>query len=142
MKLKNALMLILTAFIWGVAFVSQTVGMDHVEPFTFNSVRFILGGLVLIPVILLRARKPETALPKGKKNWGMLLLGGVCCGVCLAAASAFQQFGLYFGTPAGKSGFITALYIVIVPILGLFFKKRAGIVLWISVAIAVVTVWP
>lgn len=134
MKLKNGLMLVLTAFIWGVAFVSQTVGMDHVGPFAFNSLRFLIGGMVLLPVIFLRRKK--SPLPRDNQGRKALLLGGAVCGVVLAAASAFQQFGLFYGVPTGKAGFITALYIVLVPLLGLLFRKKVGLQVWIGVVLA------
>ncbi|MGN0625306.1 MAG: DMT family transporter [Oscillospiraceae bacterium] len=135
-KLKSSFMLLLTAVIWGVAFVAQSVGMDYIGPFTFNSIRSLIGGFVLIPCIFLLNRgKPEKrqASPNERK---MLLIGGVCCGVALAVASSLQQMGIQY-TSVGKAGFITALYIVIVPLLGLFFKKRVSILVWIAVAIAV-----
>lgn len=134
---KNPAMLILAAFIWGSAFVAQSVGMEYVEPFTFNFVRSIVGGLVLIPCIFLlgKLKSPaerEAAALMDKKT---LLAGGVSCGVILCLASNMQQIGIQY-TSVGKAGFITALYIVIVPILGIFFKRRCGIRVWISVVIA------
>lgn len=131
--LKNNLLLILTALIWGCAFVAQSVGVDYVGPFTFNSVRNILGGLALLPVIFLFDRKKKKEGPQNKKT---LILGGICCGVLLAVASSLQQIGLIY-TSAGKAGFITALYILIVPLLGLVIGKKVGIKVWIGVALAV-----
>lgn len=139
MKLKNALLLLLTATIWGVAFVAQSVGMDYVEPFTFNAVRSIIGGLVLIPVIHYTSTRnqPADTLPEaGKSNKRTLLLGGISCGIMLCLASNFQQFGVKY-TTVGKAGFITACYIVIVPILGLFLKKKCGPAIWGAVVMAV-----
>ncbi|MDO4330971.1 MAG: DMT family transporter [Lachnospiraceae bacterium] len=139
MKLKNALLLLLTATIWGVAFVAQSVGMDYVEPFTFNAVRSIIGGLVLIPVIQYTSTRnqPADTLPEaGKSNKRTLLLGGISCGIMLCLASNFQQFGVKY-TTVGKAGFITACYIVIVPILGLFLKKKCGPAIWGAVVMAV-----
>lgn len=152
-SLNNAL-LVLTALIWGSAFVAQSVGMDYIGPFTFNAIRNILGGLVLLPVIYVIKRKWEkaerasadynTALNSGSKMTGdskkerkQLLLGGICCGICLMAGSSLQQIGLQYTSP-GKGGFITALYMLIVPILGLFIGKRAGIKTWIGVVLAVI----
>ena len=123
-QMKNSFLLLLTAAIWGVAFVAQSVGMEYVEPFTFNAVRSIIGGLVLIPCIwFLDRKKPrqEKTSQMRKQEWKMLLAGGVCCGVCLFAASNFQQFGIRY-TTVGKAGFITACYIVIVPVIGIFLK--------------------
>lgn len=140
------MLLLLTAAIWGVAFVAQSVGMDYVGPFTFNTVRSMLGGIVLIPCIVLLKRinvgSKDTAGaaehasgdPAGQRK--VLLTGGVACGVLLCIASNLQQFGIMY-TSVGKSGFITAMYIVLVPVLGIFLKKKAGIKIWCSVAIAV-----
>ena len=133
MKLKNGLLLLLTAGIWGVAFVAQSVGMDYVEPFTFNAVRSLIGGLILIPVILLFGEKKDAgkAAEVTRKERKTLFLGGVCCGTALCLASNFQQFGVKY-TTVGKAGFITACYIVIVPVLGVLlagyrkWRKRAG----------------
>lgn len=139
--MRSNLMLILTAFIWGVAFVAQSVGMDYVGPFTFNSVRNFVGALVLLPCIKLldRINPPAAPAENGKIDHGgpTLIIGGILCGICLAVASSFQQIGIAY-TTVGKAGFITAMYIVIVPILGLFIKKKVRIIAWISVAISVV----
>ena len=150
-QIRNSLLLLLTATIWGVAFVAQSVGMDYVGGFTFNFTRNIIGGLVLIPcIVLLRKWKMQSgeemadfAVQKKDRPISWLpvsrneLIGGICCGLALCAASNFQQFGIAH-TTVGKAGFITALYVVIVPILGLFFKKRVSIVVWFSVALSVV----
>lgn len=127
------LLLFLCAFIWGTAFVAQSSGMDYVGPFTFAAVRYVLGGLVLIPVILFRSRKIE------KKSGSIrpLLIPGIICGVCLCIASNLQQVGILY-TTVGKAGFITALYIIIVPILGLFFKNKVKINVWIAAVISVI----
>ncbi len=141
----NNFLLALTAFIWGSAFVAQSVGMDYLGPFTFNSIRCLMGGIVLIPVILLFNRRDgkmtggqaggnAAARSEEKKT---LILGGICCGLALAVGSSLQQIGLVY-TTAGKAGFITALYIVIVPLMGIFLRKRIGIKVWIGVALAVV----
>lgn len=134
---KNLFILFLTAFIWGTAFVAQSVGMDHIGPFTFNSVRSFVGGLALIPVVLVfdRFKTPERRQEE-KANQKTLLLGGIACGMALGVASTLQQVGILY-TTVGKAGFITALYIVIVPILGLFFRKKVGAKLWVSVVIAI-----
>ena len=140
--LKNSLLLFLTAFIWGVAFVAQSVGGDAVGCFTFNGVRSLIGALVLIPVILFLDGQKKKELgeekfleQKGDKK--TLLLGGICCGTMLCIASNFQQFGISF-TTVGKAGFITAMYILIVPILGIFMKKKVGRKVWLGVMIATV----
>lgn len=139
-KMKSSLQLLLVAFIWGVAFVAQSVGGEQIGSFTFNSARALIGGVVLLPVIFFmdRQKKKQTGtenFPAGSGNRKELLLGGVCCGIMLAVATNFQQYGIAF-TTVGKAGFITALYIIIVPILGIFLKKKAGIKVWIGVVLA------
>jgi len=137
-KLKNSLMLLLTATIWGIAFVAQSVGMDYVGGFTFNMVRCIIGAAVLLPVIwfLDRSKAPSSQTPEEKAaERKTLVTGGVCCGIFLCLASNFQQFGIKY-TSVGKAGFITACYIVIVPILGLFLKKKCSSFIWAAVAMA------
>ena len=136
--LRQSLILLLTATIWGVAFVSQSVGMDYVEPFTFNAIRSLLGAAVLVPVIFLRRKLTGEAgglRTPGEEN-RVWLKGGICCGVILAAASSFQQFGIQY-TTVGKAGFITAMYIIMVPLFGFFMKKRVGFKVGVSVVIAV-----
>lgn len=126
-KLRANAMLLLTAFIWGMSFVAQRKGMESVSPFTFNATRCIIGGLVLIPCIRF--------LDKGAPGkWP--ILGGIVCGFVLFLASTMQQHGLVTST-AGKSGFITALYIVMVPIFGVFLKKRAAWSVWLGAVLAV-----
>lgn len=134
MKTKNACMLILTAFIWGTAFVAQSVGMDYLGPFTFNGVRNLIGGVALLPCIVFLGRGNRGNVPGSRKD---LIVGGVCCGVLLFAASSLQQIGLVY-TTAGKSGFITAFYIVIVPVLGIFLRQKVGWKIWTAVGIALV----
>ena len=138
--LKNSLILLLTAAIWGVAFVAQSVGMDYVGGFTFNSVRSIIGAIVLLPVIYLlnRQKAPVIQTPEEKKtSRRVLLYGGISCGICLCLASNFQQFGIKY-TTVGKAGFITACYIVIVPIIGLFLKKKCSPFIWAAVVMALI----
>lgn len=140
-KMRGNLILLLTALIWGTAFVAQSAGMEHVQPFTYNGVRTLIGGLVLIPVIFLFDRlKPADQRPspdEQKEIRRNSLIGGAACGVVLCVASSFQQFGISM-TTAGKAGFITALYIVIVPLLGVFIKKKIPKITWLCVGIAVV----
>lgn len=137
----SAAELLLTAVIWGVAFVAQSVGMEYIEPFTFNCVRCLIGGLVLIPLVLFLHRKKKNSeqetVADSKSRRKNTVIGGICCGFLLAVASSFQQFGLLY-TTVGKAGFITALYIVIVPILGVFMKKKVSLIVWISSLIAMV----
>lgn len=137
-QIKSSLILLLTATIWGVAFVAQSVGMEYIGPFTFNAIRCILGGLVLIPVILVLKKKKETgAENQEKEDKKTLWAGGIACGVILCIASNLQQFGIMEAS-VGKSGFFTALYIVMIPVIGIFIGKRPGIKLWFCVALAVV----
>lgn len=141
-NLRSSALLLLTACIWGVAFVAQSVGMEYVGPFTFNFVRSILGGLVLIPCIFFLKREKKAKAEKvseeeKKAQRKTLLAGGICCGVALCLASNFQQIGIQY-TTVGKAGFITACYIVIVPVIGLFMKKKCSPMIWLSVLLAVV----
>ena len=131
--MRGNLLLLLTAMIWGSAFVAQRVGMDSVGPFTFNGVRSLLSAAVLLPVIWLREKKrPREESPTEKRT---LLLGGLLCGICLCAGSTLQQFGLVY-TTAGKAGFITALYVVLVPVASLLLGKKSRATTWIGVALA------
>ncbi len=158
-KLKYNFLLMLAALIWGSAFVAQSVGMDYLGPFTFNCVRSFMGSLVLLPVIWFMDRqkksegtasaeteeiktgreKADNPAAEGTKaqRRKVLLTGGLCCGVILTGSTSLQQIGIQF-TSAGKAGFITALYILIVPLLGLLLGKKVGIKTWIGVALAVV----
>ena len=130
-------MLLLTAAIWGAAFVAQSVGMDYVGPFTFNSVRSLLGGVFLIPCILLLKRLGFVRVPERREERRDLVKGGVVCGVLLGVASSLQQIGIGY-TTVSKAGFITALYVVVVPILGLFFHKKVPGLIWGCVGLSVV----
>ena len=121
-------MLLATSVIWGTAFAVQSSAMDYVGPFTFNCIRIILAGVALLPIVLFVRRRPLT-----KET----IIGGLACGTCLCVASAIQQVGLSM-TTAGKAGFITALYIVIVPLLGMFAGRRVTGRIWGCVAIATV----
>jgi drug/metabolite transporter (DMT)-like permease len=134
--MRGNLLLILTALIWGVAFVAQSAGMDYVGPYTFLCTRSILGGVVLLPIIHFTGRnKPkEAATPQSRRA---MVVGGICCGTALCVASAFQQIGILY-TTVGKAGFITAMYIVLVPLCGLFLHKKVGKKVWIGVVLAVV----
>lgn len=140
-QVKNSLLLLLTATIWGTAFVAQSVGMDYVEPFTFTFARSIIGGIVLIPCICflrwLKKREDKDAGANRPLVTKIEWIGGICCGLALCAASNFQQIGISY-TTVGKAGFITALYVVIVPIMGLFFKRKVSFVVWICVALSVI----
>lgn len=141
-QMKSNAMLLLTAFIWGCAFVAQSVGMDYVGPFTFNSVRSFIGSLVLVPVIFLmdslkrKEGMSEEEVRASRGDTKTLITGGICCGVVLGVASSLQQFGIMF-TTVGKAGFITAMYIVIVPLLGVFIGKKVRPLILFCVALSV-----
>ncbi len=137
---RGSLMLLLAAVIWGSAFVAQTLGMDHIGPFTFQAVRSLMGAVALLPVILIFERqKKNTGIKHKEAHYQSkdLLLGGTLCGLVLFVAINLQQFGLLYTTP-GKAGFLTAMYILIVPIYGLFLKHKPPMSLWVSVLIAAV----
>src|SRR6056297_30555 len=135
---KADLLLLLTAGIWGFAFVAQRVGMDYVGPYTYNALRFALGSLSLLPLIYLSTRKrrrQQPELPKG--NGRAILVGGLIAGLALFAGSSFQQVGLVY-TTAGNAGFITGLYVIMVPILGLVVGRRPGGGVWLGAVLAVI----
>lgn len=129
-------MLFLAACIWGFAFAFQSQGLDYMGPFTFNGTRFFIGAVVLVPIIFI-FRKPGKKQKPTKKDIKTTLLGGVICGLCLCIASSLQQFALSY-TSVGKAGFLTTLYIILVPIIGIFFKKKVSIMVWIGAALSVV----
>ena len=171
-QIRHSLYLLLTAVIWGVAFVAQSVGMEHVGPFTFNAVRFFLGTFTLLPFILIRSgrgkkriadhrfsgREESSGAERQKRQYhgreessgagypsggredapgrGLLLKAGLLCGTALAVASNLQQIGIKY-TTVGKAGFLTAMYIVLVPILGIFVGRKAGGKVWLAVLTAV-----
>lgn len=154
-KLRNTFFLFLTAMIWGAAFVAQSVSMDYIGPFTFICLRSVIGGLFLIPVIIVldgirKKSQNESAdvvnsenilhietEEKQRLSWKnkQLIEGGIVCGIFLFFANCFQQTGIQYMT-VGKAGFITTFYIIIVPLIGLFFKKYCGILTWIGVVVA------
>lgn len=134
-QLRNGFLLFLAASIWGMAFVAQSVAADHIGPFTFNAIRCILGGFILIPVSLLLQKNKTFPVRSGQSSLRHTLTGGLVCGLCLFAGSMLQQYGIAF-TSVGKAGFITAFYIVLVPITGLFFHKKVRLIVWLSVLLA------
>lgn len=133
MRRKNAFMLFLTAFIWGTAFVAQSVGMDYLGPFGFNGIRSLIGGVALLPCIYILGKINKNSNEKGDVK--TMAAGGICCGLALFAASSMQQIGIQY-TTAGKAGFITAFYIVLVPVFGIFLGKKTGWKIWLAVALA------
>ena len=139
--------LLIAAFIWGTAFVAQSVGMDYVEPFTFQWARSFIGSAALIPVILVmnhskkKCRHQEKGGNDGterdRSDSRKLIVGGICCGVVLCIATSFQQIGIMY-TSVGNAGFITSMYMILVPILSIFLHKRVKLKIWICVAVAAV----
>ncbi|MDO4616116.1 MAG: DMT family transporter [Lachnospiraceae bacterium] len=143
-EMQGNLMLLITALIWGSAFVAQSAGMEYVGPFTYTMARSFIGFLALIPVVLWFRKNRRKNNPMTKEEEKGLNLrsirGGIFCGLALGIASCIQQVGVSM-TTAGKAGFITALYIIIVPILGIFLKKRIPGIIWLCIAIALAGFW-
>lgn len=131
-KVRANFLLLFSSFIWGSAFVAQRVGMEHIGPFTFNAVRMLVAGVALSFVVFILRKTNKLDAKPGSYSKKALYAGGFFCGGVLFFASSFQQAGLMF-TTAGKAGFITTLYIIIVPVLGLFLKKKVGAKVWFSV---------
>ena len=141
-KMKSNILLLLTAFIWGSAFVAQKSGMDYIEPFTYNGIRTFIGGLVLIPVIIFFTKKNNRQNGTEEKVFDfekdkIAIIGGICCGLALFVASSLQQFGVSY-TTAGKAGFITTLYVVFAPILSLLLRKKVRPIMWVCAALGAV----
>lgn len=152
-RTKGNLLLLLTSFIWGSAFVAQSSGMDYVGPYTYNMARNVLAFLFLIPVIYVIGKKKGVTdnagsgtgiddVASGEANWNSILLpdrttlvGGIYCGLVMAVASSLQQIGITM-TTAGKAGFITALYIILVPLMGVFIGKKIPRIIWFCVVLA------
>ena len=141
-NLIGSIMLMICAIVWGSSFVAQTTGAEYVGPFTFISLRSLLGSFSLIPVILIMGafKKKNTAPEAAENSKGnkFFLLGGLSCGVCLCVASVLQQMGIDKGTSPGKAGFITALYILLVPIFSVALKKKIRPVIWLCVVVSLV----
>lgn len=139
-NLTGSIMLTVCAIIWGSSFVAQTTGAEFVGPFTFISLRSLLGSLSLLPVIAVmsafKKKSPSNGTVQNKKGTKFFVLGALACGVCLAVASLLQQFGIDRGTSPGKAGFITALYILLVPIFSVVLKKKIKPVIWLCVAVS------
>ena len=133
-SLRNSFLLFLAAFIWGVAFVAQSVGMDYMGPFSFNGARFLMGSMVLLPLVIFR-RKKNKEKNIAAADLKITLKGGVCCGLALGSAALLQQFGIMY-TTVGKAGCITTLYIIIVPVLGIFLGKKIPGKVWTGAAVA------
>lgn len=138
--LRNSFLLFLTACIWGLAFVSQSKGMEAMRPFTFNGIRSLLGAAVVFPLVLYRIKERKKEAGQGGEgktgiDGKMTLIGGVLCGLIFTVASNFQQFGIQY-TTVGKAGFITTFYIIFVPFLGIFLKKKVPGIVWAGAVLA------
>lgn len=150
-RMRGNALLLLASFIWGLSFVAQSEGMKYIGPFAFIGIRSMLAGISLAVFLGIRA-----AVTAGKKGTGKtegdtaegeeksssaerktLLLGGVCCGIILFVATMLQQIGILYNNEPGKAGFITALYLIMVPLVGIFFRKRIGVKIWVAVVLAV-----
>ena len=136
---RNSFLLLVTAAVWGAAFVAQTVGGQTIGAYSFNCVRCIIGVLVLIPVMKFLDKKDlSPRKPKTKEDYKLLIKGGICCGVALCISTNLQQVGILMGASAGKAGFLKAVYILLVPIFVLFLHKKGGINIWFAVVLALV----
>ena len=144
-QIRQVVFPILAAFIWGTAFVAQDMCADSIGAFTFNATRYFIAVLALLVVILIKdglaKDKPSLSPIQKKAANKQLWLGGLCCGTALAVASNFQQAGMVAGTDSGKAGFLTALYVVLVPLFGLFFKRKVNLSTWIAVVLSVVALY-
>lgn len=144
-QMRQVVLPILAAFIWGTAFVAQDVCADAMGAFTFNGTRYFIAVLALLVVIAVmngtKKDRPQLTPAEKKASRKQLWLGGFCCGTALAVASNFQQAGLVAGTDAGKAGFITALYVVLVPVFGLFFRRKVTLPVWGAVVLSVVSLY-
>lgn len=134
-KMKSNLLLALAAFIWGIAFVAQSVSMDHIGPWTFTCIRNFIAAATLY--ILMPVLKKFTGNEEKSSNKKEMWIGGICCGIALAIASMFQQTGIIY-TTVGKAGFLTALYTVIVPLLSLFLGKKSKWNVYVAVGISII----
>ena len=134
---RNSFLLVLAAFIWGIAFVAQSEG-GKFGPYTFNGIRFLLGAAVLCPVLLIMSKKNPDHKAPSPKSRKALITGGIACGIVLGFASTLQQLALFYGATAGKAGFLTTCYILIVPIIGLFLGKKCGWNIWIGIGLALI----
>lgn len=130
---KARFILLLTALIWGLAFVAQRAGMENIGPFAFNGIRFALGSLSLAPLIFFNKKSSKPKMEKQERAF--LLKGGIICGLLLFAGSSFQQVGIVY-TTAGNAGFITSLYVILVPVFGLFWHHKVYIQTWLGALIA------
>lgn len=138
-KIIGSLMLLSAAIIWGLAFTVQDVAMDVITPLTFNFARYLVSAVFLIPFCFLKLDKPTEEAVKHRKM--SVIPAGIICGVILTAASIVQQIGIEITSDPSKAGFITALYIILVPIAGLMFGKRCKVIVWFAVTAAAVALY-
>ena len=146
-RMRGNVLLLVAAFIWGLSFVAQSEGMKYIGPFAFSGVRSMLAGVSLAFFLAVRALisrgKKRAGAVQGEEKAGKaaevktLVAGGVCCGIVLFVATMLQQIGILYTNEPGKAGFITALYLILVPVVGIFFRKRIGFMVWIAVILAV-----
>ena len=139
-KILGFFLLFLTALIWGVAFVAQSVGMDHIGPYTFNTGRLLLGAGVTMPWAIMELKKQKNAEEEKEvyiRKRNSSVIGAAFCAVVFFLAVNLQQFAL-IGSSVANVSFITTLYILIIPIIGMFLGKKHGLSIWIAIAIAVV----
>lgn len=145
-RMRGNVLLLSAAFIWGLSFVAQSEGMRYIGPFAFTGIRSVLAGISLalflaVRVLISRSKKKDETVRREENNRPLfgktLVFGGVCCGIVLFGASMLQQIGILHTNEPGKAGFITALYLILVPLFGIFFRKKVGIKLWIAVILAV-----
>ncbi|MBT3274304.1 MAG: DMT family transporter [Spirochaetales bacterium] len=134
--ISSDVLLLITAAIWGFAFTAQRLGMDHIGPFLYTGIRFLLGALVLLPLLAARKKPPNDAERKEPPRRQILRIGAVA-GFFLFFGVTFQQIGLQY-TTAGKAGFITGLYVILVPILGIIWRQRSHGGTWAGAGLAVV----
>lgn len=136
-KIKGPLILLITAFLWGTTFVAQSLGSDHVGAFTYNAGRFIITGIILLIISLIRKRKVKEYIPTTKPiSW--IFIMAICVGVALFLGATFQQLGINITKSPSKSGFISSLYMVFVPIIGYVIKKRPKPIIWLFLVIAII----
>lgn len=137
LKIRNSLLLFAAALLWGTAFVAQSVGLDYIEPFTFSTFRSLIGSAFLIPCIFILGMRKKEKADKAAEDKKELLKGGIVCGIVICTAANLQQVAMLYAS-VGKSGFLTALYIVIVPVISIFFGKKTGVKLCIAVVCATI----
>ncbi len=142
--MRYSLVLLLTAAIWGFAFVAQAAGGDAIGPFTFNSIRNLIGAVILLPVILIMGRAGAGSAgkkPRSKDTRKQVILQGAVIGFLLFVATNLQQMGITYGRSAGKAGFITAFYLVLVPIIGILFGRKCPKATWLAVVLALAGIY-